>query len=716
MKSGLKISHKMSLFSMFVTMAVVIGATGFDEFTQYREIAEDAEKQIRVLGEVTAFSIAAPSLFGDARAANDVLDALSANSVVISAYLNTSEKTPLAEYHRLSDATGAQVKRVTIPVRWKSEEVGELVLDMDLTVANDQLYRQVRRSLFLTLMATLVAGIGVYVLAQRITKPFRRLSDVAEQIVSHSDYSLRAMTVAQGDEVGQLTGAFNGMLDHIEVQKRAMDAHSIVAISTPEGEITYANDKLCAITGYSREEIVGENNRILVSDTNSLEMLKEIQLAIKEGRVWSGDMENVKKNGESFWAATCVIPSMNDDGKPDSYIVISTDVTQMKKSEALLRRSQKMDSVGELAGGLAHDFNNLLGIIIGNLDLMSNEVQHNETLKNQLEIAQSAVLRGSMLTRSLLDFSRQSEEDYGPVDVGKVISSFEELIRKSITASISLETHLADDLFTVELNPDDLEDVLINLSLNARDAMPNGGKLIIRIQNTIIEDVNIDSEVKLDPGEYVEISISDNGMGMNSEVREKIFDPFFTTKGKAEGTGLGLAMVYGFVQRVNGYIFVSSKIGRGTTFTIYLPRSEGTAKQLEISAPVVTPTPIGAETILIVDDEVELVAIAKITLEANGYAVVCADNAHTALKVVEKNSTIDLIFSDIVMPGEMSGLDLAAIIADDYPHLKILLTSGFTGVVNSPESAADLKHKVLRKPYRGTELVRRVREALDAGI
>jgi len=399
-----------------------------------------------------------------------------------------------------------------------------------------------------------------------------------------------------------------------------------------------------------------------------------------------------------------------------SYIVIATDITQVKTAEAMLRRSQKMESVGELAGGLAHDFNNLLGIIIGNLDLMGVQGNLSEALRTQVDVAQTAALRGSILTRSLLDFSSRSEGNYSPADVGKIISGFEELIRKSITASISLETYLPHDLFAVDLNPDDLEDALINLSLNARDAMPSGGNLVIKIQDMIIGDTDNNPEVEIEPGEYLQMSISDTGMGMSQEVCERIFDPFFTTKGKAEGTGLGLAMVYGFVSRSKGYIFVSSVIGRGTTFTIYLPRSKLTVKHAEDAARVFSVTPSGDETILIVDDEVELAVIAKSILEGLGYTVICAENGVSALQVLQENSAIDLVFSDVVMPGGVSGLDLAAIIDNEYPGLKILLTTGFAVEANNAMAVSESQYDMLRKPYRGMELAKRVRETLDEVI
>ena len=860
-------------------MLVVLASTGVDEYMQYLNSVEYAEEHIQVLADVTAFSIAAPAMFDDAVAATKVLGALRVNSAVISAQVTNFEEKPLAEYQRALDVVAVEIKHFRIPVRWKDQEVGELVIDMDVSKLNDDLFRQIWISLLWTLMSVLAAGLGVYFMVHRATNPFRDLSGVAEQIVSDSDFSLRAADITTGDEVGSLTGAFNAMLDHIEIQnfslqesqivlrrneqrlvlatsaaqlgvwdydvrgnivlwdkrmsdiygvqhnsegqkptvwidhihpddrdrviddyyrvledgedlfcafrlifnhspikyvttnakvlrdadgvvvriigiclddtkrefaqlalkraeslsqerliqaklanaelsfqKYALDEHAIVTIANVRSEILYANDRFCDISGYSRAELVGRNTNLVISDMYPRRYLQEIQLAIMEGRTWSGEIENVKKSGDIYWVSATVVPSVNSVGEIVSYIVIATDMTSVKAAEAVVRRAQKMESVGELAGGLAHDFNNLLGVIIGNLDLMIAHGHLNEELRNQLDVAQTAALRGSRLTRSLLDFASPSEEKYSPVDVGEVISGFQKLIRNAIPASISLETHLPHGLFSVELSPDDLQDALINLSLNARDAMPKGGILTIRLQPTIIEGGSVNYDVEIEPGEYLELSISDTGCGMSSEVRERIFDPFFTTKGKAEGTGLGLAMVYGFVKRTKGYMLVFSNTGQGTTFTIYLPRSKRTDKQPEAPARIASMMPSGIETILVVDDELELAAIATSVLEKLGYTVVCADTGPAAVKILEENTTIDLVFSDVVMPGGMSGLDLAAIITNNYPHLKLLLTTGYAVESDSPMSVTQSKYELLMKPYRGTELAMRVRTILDEVI
>lgn len=865
--NGFTLSHKVSFFAMGITMFVVLASTGFDEFTQYRRSSTAAENQINVLGNVTAFSIAAPAMFGDADAATAVLSALEEYSTVVKAELIIAEGETLAVYQRLPQGDSVTLKRYMTPVKWRLEDIGVLALDIDVSGLNNQLWRQIRFSLFLTLTAILLSGLGVYLMVSLVTKPLRRLADVAERTVRENDFSLRADYPNTADEVGYLTHAFNTMLDSIEsqnlslqqtqktilanerrlmlaaeaagfgvwdydltaktmlwdkkmsaiwgqkkhisspqdesvflcsvhpddrdallakmgevkiqgdeifsvfriicpsgdiryirsnamvlrdvegvvtrmigiciddtsreiaqkalhtanaelsFQKRALDEHAIVSIANSQGDITYANERFCNIFGYSREDLLGKNTRFLLGGNRPDSFYNDIKSDIVLGKTWSGDIEFKTKANDAAWVSATIVPSKSEFGKVTGFISIGTDITQIKRAEKALLRSQKMESVGELAGGLAHDFNNLLGIIIGNLDLISDAADSQEgpkVLNHRLEVAQTAALRGSTLTRSLLEFARQSDEGHSPVDVGVVISGFEDLIRKSLTAVISLETSLPDNLFLVELNPADLEDCLINLSLNARDAMPDGGTLTITAENRTIDTSWTDADINLPTGDYLEIVVSDTGNGMTREICDKIFDPFFTTKGKADGTGLGLSIVYGFIQRAKGFISVASQLGEGTVFKMYFPRSIVEPDEKNKPAWSIATKPNGNETILVVDDEEELAIIAQSALAALGYKVLCADNGDTALEILENNPMIDLVFSDIVMPGGITGLDLASIISKHYADIKIILTSGFAGGVDSPESDTGAPYKMIKKPYRASELARRVREALDA--
>jgi PAS domain S-box-containing protein len=423
------------------------------------------------------------------------------------------------------------------------------------------------------------------------------------------------------------------------------------------------------------------------------------------------EMEGLRASGEVFPME--ILISETQFGEQRMFTAALRDITERESTERTMRRMQKMDAIGELSGGLAHDFNNLLGIIIGNLDLIARKVEAGSKLLEQVKIAQNAALRGAELTRRLLNFARQTPLSTSLVNVNVVIANIQKMIGKSLTSKISIQTILSADLWLVELDPGDLEDAIVNLSINARDAMPEGGRLIFETRNTVLDNTIALQKFKVESGEYVEVVISDSGVGMTKEVSERIFDPFFSTKDKDKGTGLGLAMVYGFVQRTNGQIYVYSEPGIGTTFKVYFPRSVSTSAPKWLPSVEMGIIPKGTETILIVDDEKELVTLAQETLRALGYTTICAYNADEALAILAEKKSVDLVFSDVVMPGSMGGFELAVAISSQYPKIKVLLTSGFTGNMQSSEIYQQWADNLLIKPYRRAQLAKKVRETLE---
>ncbi|MCH7882656.1 MAG: PAS domain-containing protein, partial [Proteobacteria bacterium] len=501
----------------------------------------------------------------------------------------------------------------------------------------------------------------------------------------------------------------------LEDQKYVLDHHAIVSRTDIAGRITYVNEKFCEISGYSSEELLGQHHRFINSNFHSAEFFKQLWSTIASGDIWRGEIRNRAKDGSFYWVESTLIPLLDEKGAIQEYVGVRTDITGRKRAEEHLRRTQKLEAIGELTGGIAHDFNNLLGIILGNIKLVGRNADPGSTMQKQLDRVAKAATRGVVLTRRMLKFSQQSPEQHSPLNINEVLESMRDLISKSLTAKVKVEMSLAEDLWMVDIDEGSFEDAMINLSLNARDAMAEGGDLLFETKNMSLDRRSVRREESLNPGDYVCLEVKDTGIGMSTDILEKIFDPFFTTKDKAGGTGLGLPMVYGFIQRCKGHISVFSEPGKGSTFKIYLPRTENgkslfKKSKLEQGA-AATSLPRGTETILIVDDEKDLTLIAEEILQELGYTAICAGAGDEALRILAENQNIKLLISDIVMPG-MSGVALADATTMLYPDIKIILTSGYIGPGES-QANARAYGAVLVKPYDDSELARRVRESLD---
>ncbi len=383
-----------------------------------------------------------------------------------------------------------------------------------------------------------------------------------------------------------------------------------------------------------------------------------------------------------------------------------------------VRQAKKMEAIGQLTGGLAHDLNNVLAIISGNVEILKFLRPGDAELAKHSDAAITGVKRASELTRKLLDFSRTDAAETKRVTANEFIKGMENLIAKSLTPAISLGMDLSDDPWMVEIDPGDLEAALLNLALNSRDAMPDGGSLVVETANKVIDQDYVRHNPESSAGEFVMISVSDTGIGMTPEQTEKAFEPFFTTKEVGKGTGLGLSTVYAFVQRSGGHVKIYSEPGQGTTVRLYLPRSRGQADTLEPTVSDTGALPRGDETILIVDDEVHLLKAAVSILGSLGYRTVTATGSKEAQEILRRDPSIDLLFSDVIMPGNLDGYHLAIEAVNERPDLKVLLTSGFTRrreefLNGEKRIASELAKTLLQKPYNMSELAIAVRHALD---
>ena len=394
-------------------------------------------------------------------------------------------------------------------------------------------------------------------------------------------------------------------------------------------------------------------------------------------------------------------------------VMVYHDVTQAVEIERQLRQSQKMDAIGQLTGGVAHDFNNILTVITGTIDILANAVRHDPTLAAIAKMIDEAAERAAELTRRLLAFSRRQPLQPRATDVNALIVDSARLLRPAVGEPIEVALELEPEAWPALVDPNQLTTALLNLAFNARDAMPNGGKLTLETSNVVLDGDYARVHDGVAPGHYTLIVVSDTGSGIPEAIRDKVFEPFFTTKEVGRGTGLGLSMVYGFVKQSGGHISLSSERGVGTSINIYLPRAceqtEGPSEMLPVA-----PLQGGAETILVTEDDAMVRTHVVAQLTSLGYKTLSAANAAQALGILDQGEHIDLLFTDVVMPGEMNGRDLADEVLRRRPTARVLFTSGYTEKVLTHNGQLDPGLQLLAKPYRKADLARMIRIALSA--
>jgi PAS domain S-box-containing protein len=499
----------------------------------------------------------------------------------------------------------------------------------------------------------------------------------------------------------------------LRLQSAALNAAAnAIVITDRDGAIVWINAAFTALSGYRADEALGKNPRDLVkSGVHETAFYKPIWDTLLAGNVWRGEMINRRKDGSQYPEEQVITPVRDARGEITHFIAIKRDLTEEKQVAMQVLQSQKMEIVGRLAGGIAHDFNNLLTVINGTADFAVTGLREDDPLRADFEQIHEAGKRAAALTRQLLAFSRKQIMKPVILNLNTVVEDMRALLPRLIGENIALVMAPAGQLGCVLADPGQIEQVILNLAVNARDAMPDGGTLTIETRDVEFPEAHAGDVRSAPPGPYVMLAVSDTGAGIDEPTRLRIFEPFFTTKEQGKGTGLGLSTVDGIVRQSGGSVRVYSEPGHGTTFKIYLPRiSEPASMGQPVPARTTVP---GTETVLLVEDEEALCRLATRILRSAGYTVLVAANGEDALLVLARQDRpVHLLLTDVVLPG-MSGRELATRIAAAHPEVKALYTSGYTDDAILRLQVLDQITHFVGKPYTAAELTRKVREALD---
>ncbi len=574
-----------------------------------------------------------------------------------------------------------------------------------------------RSTLMVALAAILAAALLAMFFAHTLTRPLvqmtRAVADFGQGKAMHMPHNA-------GGEIGTLAKAFEQMANDVEQKtaelKREVEERErvfetsldLILITDKSGNFIRVSPSSQTILGYRPDEMIGHNGTEFLFPED-LDSVREEMRKARRGRAMRNfETRYVHKDGHPVPLAWSGIWSEREK----RHFFIGRDMTERIKLEQQLRQSQKMDAVGQLTGGVAHDFNNILTVITGTIEILAEGVEDDPALKEITGLIDEAAQRGAQLTRQLLAFARRQPLEPKQINPNKLLEDTTKMLQQLLGEHIEIAMVLEPQAWPAMVDPTQLSTALINLAVNARDAMPEGGKLTIETDNVVLDESYAQAHSEVQPGNYVMIAVSDTGAGVPDAIKDKIFEPFFSTKEMGKGTGLGLSMVYGFVKQSGGHIKLYSEEGHGTTIKLYLPRAGGQADTAAEQAPA--PISGGSETILVVEDDPLVRTYVIAQLQGLGYTTLSASNAAEALALVESGAKFELLFTDVIMPGAMNGRQLAGELQRRGIPFKVLFTSGYTENAIVHHGRLDPGVILLNKPYRKSDLARLVRVALAA--
>jgi signal transduction histidine kinase/ActR/RegA family two-component response regulator len=706
-----KLTRIIALALIFGLLLAAAAVTVYDITTFRPRMRRDAESQAALMRAVST-----PALqFNDRTTAHDNLGTLEARPEIAAAALYDSTGMEFASYVR-EGATpperpsefaaqqridGGHLDLVE-PIVVDRQILGWITLRYDLRPLASRIAQYGLIALVVVLALLAVGGLLMRVLDRTVTAPLRELSEAARGIERTGDVAVR-VPYREGDEIGALSDAFNRMLSRLEEQRGTLQTSeerlrlAFEAATMEPWALESGPDALAALTA-----------RVHADDRARVRA--EVSRAMQEGTL---EVEFRSDDGEEErWVALTGQAQRNAQGQVTSLVGVSQDITRRRRLELQLIQSQKMEAIGTLAGGIAHDFNNLLTGVIGYLGFAQRALPNPSPVREDLQQAESAARRAAELTARLLSYARRQMVSPSAANLNEAVTAVEPLLRRILGEHITITTELADDLWRTKVDRTQLEQVLVNLAVNARDAMPQGGTLCFATRNVSVDAHAAATEPELKPGAYVVVDVQDGGVGMDSKTMKRIFEPFFTTKPVGQGTGLGLSMCFGIVKQAGGHILVESRVGRGTRVSVLLPRlvesaddatADPQAPRLELER--------GSELVLIVEDDAVVRALAGRTLRAAGYRVLEAGGLAEAELAAAKVKAIDLLLSDVVMPGD-SGPAVANAIRRRHPAVMVLYMSGYTSDAIAPPHVGS-GEPFLPKPFTPAGLAQAVRTVLD---
>ncbi len=491
-------------------------------------------------------------------------------------------------------------------------------------------------------------------------------------------------------------------------------AAEAILITDTVPRIVYVNPAFERISGYAREEVLGQNPSILKSGHHDAAFYERMWRALREGRSWSGLVVNKRRNGTFYYEEATISPVFDAAGRAINYVAVKRDVTFERQVEAQFRQSQKLEAIGQLAGGIAHDFNNILSVIKGHAELLGT-VPSTAAVRDAADEITRAADRAAGLTRQLLLFGRRQPPQLSPVDLNEVVSNVSRMLQRILGEDIDVRFAYADEPLPIVVDAGMMDQVLLNLAVNARDAMPRGGRLEVGTGQKVLEEGAADLPPGARPGTYACLTVVDTGEGIPPEVLPRVFEPFFTTKEVGKGTGLGLSTVLGIVQQHGGWVEMRSEIGHGTRVTVCIPRTTVAAGP-QVMLTAAQEMPRGEETILLAEDDAALRRLVRTILSGLGYRVLEASSGRDALGVwTQHQHEIKLLLTDLVMPDGMSGLELAKLLLGHNPRLKVIYSSGYSPDIAAQGVALREGVNFLTKPYSPQTLAETVRARLSEG-